>query len=227
VHPTALFRDRADGGRQLASLLAEQPFTNAVVLALPRGGVPVGFEVARALGLPLDIVIVRKLGAPGQPELGMGAVAEGGAIFLDPEIVESVGASLDEVQEVIAHERAEIVRRVSLWRGGRPPLDLAGATAVVVDDGIATGGTVRAALHAVRERGARRVVVAVPVAATSALDALDDEADDVVCVHSLAHLGSVGRCYDDFTQVDDGVVPQLLARARAALARTSPHTDGR
>jgi putative phosphoribosyl transferase len=209
------FTDRTDAGRRLARLLHAWRGERAVVLGLPRGGVPVAWEVARTLDLPLDVVVVRKLGAPGNPELGMGAIAEGGERYLDPSVIRSVGASAAEVEAITARERAELHRRVERFRGGRPPLPLSGMAALVVDDGVATGGTAIAALRAVRARAPSRVVLAVPVAPHRSLVALRDEADDVVCVDPVDVLWAVGAYYDDFAQVDDDAVTDILALARA------------
>jgi putative phosphoribosyl transferase len=208
------FADRIDAGQRLARLLHAYRGQRAVVLGLPRGGVPVAWEIARTLDLPLDVVVVRKLGAPDNPELGMGAVAEGGERHLDPDVVRSVGASPAWVEAVTARERAELGRRVERFRGGRPPLPLSGATALVVDDGVATGGTALAALRAVRARRPARVVLAVPVAPHHTLAALRAAADDVVCVLPVDVLWAVGAFYDDFAPVDDAVVVALLQRAR-------------
>jgi putative phosphoribosyl transferase len=209
------FLDRIDAGRRLARLLHAYRGQSAVVLGLPRGGVPVAWEVARTLDLPLDIVIVRKLGAPDNPELGMGALAEGGERFLDPDVVRSVGASPAVVEAVTARERAELFRRVGRFRAGRAPLPLDGQIALVVDDGVATGGTAIAALRAVRARHPARVVLAVPVAPHRTLATLRNEADDIVCVLPVDVLWAVGAYYDDFQQVDDDVVADILALARA------------
>lgn len=213
-----LFRDRIDAGRRLATLLAPHRGTDGIVLGLPRGGVPVAFEVARALSLPLDVVVVRKLGAPIAPELGMGAVAEGGARYLDRAIVDTVGATSDEVAAITAREQATVERRVALWRAGRPLPDLTGKTAIVVDDGVATGGTMRAALRAVRALNPARLVLAVPVAPVDTLSDLEGEVDELVCCERLRTLHSIGEWYDDFTQVPDQIVTELLGRARGTSA---------
>jgi putative phosphoribosyl transferase len=213
------FLDRIDAGRRLARLLHAWRGERAVVLGLPRGGVPVAWEVARELDLPLDIVVVRKLGAPDNPELGMGAVAEGGVRVLDPGIVADVGATATDVHAIAARELAEVARRVRRLRAGRPPLPLAGCAALVVDDGVATGGTAKAALRAVRARGPARVVLAVPVAPRSTLSALRDECDDLVCVHPVEALWAVGAFYDDFAAVDEDDVVALLASARDRVGR--------
>lgn len=207
------FADRTEAGRKLAHALAHHRGEDAVVLGLPRGGVPVAFEVARALSLPLDVLIVRKIGAPGQPELGLGAIAEGGAIFLDTELIAEVGASQREVDSIVEAQRVEIARRARTYRMG-PPLALAGRTAIVVDDGIATGGTVRAALRALDAHSPRRVVLGIPVASVDTLRRLRSEVDELVCVEAVPALWSVGENYDDFTQTTDDDVIRLLHAAR-------------
>jgi len=210
-----MFRDRRDAGRRLADELARMDLDRPVIVALPRGGVPVAYEVAAALGAPLDVLAVRKIGAPGQPEYGVGAVAEDDIGVLDPRAAGSVGLEGDVLDAAIARESAELRRRVAAYRDGRPPVPLQGRTAVVVDDGVATGLTDLAAVRAVRKRGAARVVVAVPVGAPPSLAMLRDEADDVVCLYAPDDLGGVGRWYDDFSQVPDEVVVRLLAEAEA------------
>jgi putative phosphoribosyl transferase len=210
-----VFRDRRDAGRRLATELAQMDLDRPVIVALPRGGVPVAYEVAAALGAPLDVLAVRKLGAPGHPEFGVGAVAEDDVGVLDPRTAGSVGMEGDVLEAAIARESAELRRRVAVYRDGRPPVPLQGRTAVIVDDGVATGLTDLAALRAVRKRGAARVVVAVPVGAPPSLSMLRDEADDVVCLCAPTDLGGVGRWYDDFSQVPDEVVVRLLAEAGA------------
>ncbi|MDP2344387.1 MAG: phosphoribosyltransferase [Deltaproteobacteria bacterium] len=209
------FRDRTDAGRRLASRLAHYRASNAVVLGLPRGGVPVAYVVATALQLPLDIVVVRKLGVPWHQELGMGAVAEGGVRWVDQSIVTAIGATSAQVDAIAARELTEVDRRVARWRGGHAPLSLTGKTAIVVDDGVATGGTMRAALLAVRARGPAQVVLAVPVAEASTLKELADAADVVVCDEPVRALFSIGAWYRDFRQVSDDKVTELLALARA------------
>ena len=197
---------------------AEKP----VVLALPRGGVPVAAEVARALGAPLDILLVRKLGLPSQPELGFGAIGEGGVRVLNAELVRRVGVTAAEIAEVEAHERAELVRRVQRYRGDRTPLALAGRTVVIVDDGLATGGTARVAVEVARARGARRVVVAVPVAPHETAAELAAHADEVVSLVTPAGFRGVGQWYDDFEQTTDDEVVSLLQVGARSDGRNEP-----
>ncbi|HXX67540.1 MAG TPA: phosphoribosyltransferase family protein [Polyangiaceae bacterium] len=208
------FHDRAHAGRELAKHLSQFRSQFPIVLGLPRGGVPVAYEVAQALDAPLDVWVVRKLGAPDQPELGMGAVAEGGEIFIDARIVREVGATEQEVQEIVARKTAEVDDRSRRLRRGRGAPDLEGKTVLLVDDGIATGGTARAALRAIRRRGPRAVVLAVPVGATATLEALASEADQIVCLSPQAHLYAIGLWYEKFDPVEDEDVVALLDRSR-------------
>jgi putative phosphoribosyl transferase len=205
------FRDRADAGRRLAALLGGLTAERVVVLGVPRGGVPVAAEVARALGAPLDVVVVRKVGAPVQPELAIGAVAEGGVALVDRAAAEHVGVSPAELERLVAARRAEVAARVRALRGDIAPPDLSGATAVIVDDGLATGLSDLAAVESARERGAARVVVAAPVGSEQAVAALRGAADDCVCVLVPGRFGSVGRWYGDFAPVSDHDVRAALA----------------
>jgi putative phosphoribosyl transferase len=213
-----LFHDRAHAGRELARSLAAYRDESPIVLGLPRGGVAVAYEVAQALGAPLDVWVVRKLGAPIQPELGMGAVAEGGEVFLDPQIVRLVGASDADVQEVVASKTAEVEERCRRFRHGRDAPDVAGKTVLLVDDGIATGGTARAALRALRRRGPRRLVLAIPVGSADTLEALSEEADDIVCPSPQTDLYAIGLWYEDFEPVEDEDVVELLDFARRQVS---------
>jgi len=207
-----LFRDRREAGRELARRLsAYAGREDAAVLALPRGGVPVAFEVAKALGLPLDVFLVRKLGLPGHEELAMGAIASGGARVLDSEVVRAYGVSEEELRRVTAAERRELARREIAYRGDRPPLDLKGRTVILVDDGLATGSSMRAALAALEPLSPARVVVAVPVAPRSTVSALGDAADEIVCLKMPEPFLAVGMFYEDFGQTSDEEVRDFLA----------------
>lgn len=207
-----MFTDRQDAGRALATRLTGLAAECPVVVALPRGGVPVAFEVARALGAPLDLLVVRKLGAPGNPELGVGAIAEGGAAVVDAVTSQRVGMTEETLAATVERETVELRRRVQRYRVGRPALEVRGRTAIVVDDGLATGLTAIAAVRELRARAARRVVVAVPVGAQESLDLLAGEADAVVCHTIPARLMAVGYWYADFAPVSDEEVVELLGR---------------
>ena len=215
------FEDRRDAGRRLAARLTHLHGDDVVVLGLPRGGVPVAFEVARALHAPLDVIVVRKLGVPSQPELAMGAIGEGGTQVDNDEVVKVAGVTPDELTAVVRRERAELERRSQRFRGVRPRIPLAGRTAVVVDDGIATGSTARAACRVARAQGAARVVLAVPVVSPSAIADLARDVDEMVCVESPGQLWAVGQSYRDFSQTSDDEVVALLRRA-GQLMDTSP-----
>lgn len=214
-----LFRDRASAGRELAEGLASYRDASPVVLGLPRGGVPVAYEVARALDAPLDVCVVRKVGAPIQPELGIGAVAEENALYVDRDLMRRVGVSEDELATLIARERAEVADRARRFRRAAPPVDVRGRTVIVVDDGVATGGTARAALQTLRARGAERVILAVPVGAADSLDALAAIADEVVALSSEEAFYAVGLWYEDFRTTTDQDVIALLDRARSERER--------
>ncbi|HTQ94663.1 MAG TPA: phosphoribosyltransferase [Streptosporangiaceae bacterium] len=207
-----LFVDRADAGRQLARPLARLKGTDVVVLALPRGGVPVAFEVARGLRAPLDVIVVRKLGVPFQPECGFGAIGEGGVRFVDDRLVRMARLTRQEIDSVEGRERDRLNRRLGRLRGDRPPVPLAGRTAVVVDDGIATGSTARAACLVARARGASRLIVAVPVGSAQAAASLRRDADEVICLHTPEPFVAIGDWYADFSQVTDAEIAGLLAR---------------
>ncbi len=207
------FRDRAAAGRAVAGLLGHLAGRNdVVVLGLPRGGVPVAAEVAAALGAPLDVLVVRKLGVPGQRELAMGAIAGGGVRVLHQAVVDEMAIGSDVIDAVAAHEGAELARREEAYRAGRPPLDVAGRTVVVVDDGLATGSTMRAAVAALRAMRAGRIVVAVPVGARETCHDLAGEADEVVCARIPHAFHAVGQWYDDFFPTTDDEIRALLAR---------------
>lgn len=208
-----MFSDRQDAGRKLAARSAHLAGDDVVVLGLPRGGVPVAEEVADVLGAPLDVCVVRKLGVPYRPELGMGAIGEGGTLVINDEVVMGAGVSPEEVAAVEEKERSVLRQRARRYRGSRPPTALTGRTAVMVDDGIATGSTARAACRIARERGARRVVLAVPVAPTDWTDRLAGAADEYISVETPRHFYAIGQFYDDFTQTTDAEVTGCLARA--------------
>ncbi len=211
-----VFEDRRDAGRALAPLVAALPdLHRSILLALPRGGVPVAYEVARACSLPLDVLIVRKLGAPGQPELAIGAVA-GGIVALNPALVEHFHLSAETLRAIIAREQEEIARRELVYRNGAPPPVIEGRTAILIDDGLATGASMKAAVRAIRPR-AGRVVIAVPVAAASTCRDLENEADRVLCLSTPEDFEAVGQFYRDFSPTSDDEVRALLADARRSL----------
>ncbi len=215
------FADRRDAGRRLAGRLghlvvdrgADRADHDVVVLGLPRGGVPVALEIALALSAPLDVIVVRKLGAPFQPELAMGAIGEGGVRVVDEAVVRSVGATEEEIAAIEARERTELARRAQQFRGDAVPIAVEGRTAVIVDDGIATGSSARVACRIVRARGASRLVLAVPVAPERWTKELRGEADEFVCVSAPRWYRSVGEWYRDFTQTTDDEVIRCLERA--------------
>lgn len=235
-----VFADRRQAGRELAARILEldaqrrgaecpsslppilQDAAPPVVLALPRGGVPIGFEVAAALKAPLDVLLARKIGAPGNPELGMGAVAEGGVRVLSEEVLRGLLVSQEELEHSSSTAEAELRRRVRLYRDDRPPIALEGRTAIVVDDGLATGGTALAAIRAARARGAARVLLATPVGAPSTAQALAAEADEVICLLQPEPMWAIGMWYQDFSQVPDNEVMMLLAASRENAASPAP-----
>ena len=211
-----LFRDRADAGRHLLSRLGEyQGRPDVVVLGLPRGGIPVGYEVARGLGAPLDVFVVRKLGVPGQEELAMGAIATGGVRVVNRDVVDALHIAPDVLDRAAAQELRELERRQRSYRGDRPEPQVEGRTVILVDDGLATGSTMRAAVQALRQQRPARIVVAVPVAAFATCEELRREVEDVVCFATPEPFMAVGRFYDDFSQTTDEEVHDLLASARA------------
>ncbi len=209
------FHDRSDGGRRLAALLGAYRDGDTLVLALPRGGVPVAAEVARALAAPLDVLVARKIGAPGQPEYAVGAIAEGGGLLVDRQAASEAGIDAAALARAAEREAIELARRVERYRGGRPLPPVAGRTVLLVDDGVATGRTALAALRALRERAPRRLVLAAPVVAAATVPALRGEVDDLVAVATPEPFAAVGQWYDRFDQTTDEEVVALLARAAA------------
>jgi len=213
-----LFADRRDAGRVLAGLLTKYANRDDVlVLALPRGGVPVAFEVAHALRAPLDVFIVRKLGVPGQDELAMGAIATGGVRVLNEDVVGALGLSAKVIDAVAAREEKELERREHIYRGARTPPEVRERTVILVDDGLATGSTMRAAVAALRKQRPARIVVAVPVAAPETCEEFKTEVDETVCAATPRMFNGVGRWYEDFSQTSDGEVHELLAQARTCV----------
>ena len=219
-----LFADRQDAGRRLAAALLRFKDQRPVVLALPRGGVPVGFEIATRLEAPLDVVLVRKIGDPFSPELAIGAIADGDRLerVIDENLVAELGVPRAYIDAEIGRQRREIEHRRRIYFKGRPPVDIRQQTVIVVDDGIATGATMRAALRAARGRTPARLILAVPVAPASTLEAMRPEVDEIVCLDSPEDFGAVGFFYVDFRPVDDEVVIDLLDRAAEAWARLHP-----
>ncbi|MBZ5644901.1 MAG: dienelactone hydrolase family protein [Acidobacteriia bacterium] len=209
-----LFQNRAEAGRKLAALLhAYANRKDLIVLGIPRGGVPVAFEVAKALHAPLDIFLSRKLGAPGQEELAFGALATGGTRVLDWEIIEAIGISEEQIDQITAKVKKELERRANFYRGARPPLKVEGLTVLLVDDGIATGSSMRAAIQALRQMKPARIVVAVPVAPQSTCSRLGREVYELICVHSPQDFYAIGQFYEDFSQTADEEVTELLRQA--------------
>ena len=208
------FRDRTEAGRLLAQELSRYAGRDdVIVLALPRGGVPVGYEVAKALGAPLDVFVARKLGLPGYPELAMGAIASDGVAVLDEALVQRLRIGEEAIRKVITQEAGELKRREAAYRDGRPPPDLAGKTVILVDDGLATGATMRAAALAVKMHNPERLVVAVPVAAAQTCDEFREDVDEIICAVTPEPFYAVGMWYENFDQTTDEEVRELLARA--------------
>jgi putative phosphoribosyl transferase len=213
-----VFTNRTEAGQELARRLKRYTSReDAIVLGVPRGGVPVAFEVATALGIPLDVFVLRKLGVPGHEELAFGAIGSGGVRVLDSDIVEGLGISDLDIDLVTAAEQRELERRERSYRGRRPPLNVRGMTAILVDDGIATGSSMRAGIRALRQMKPARVVVAIPVAPPSTCNRLRSEVDELVCVEMPEHFFGVGQFYADFSQVSDEEVNELLDRAARQL----------
>jgi predicted phosphoribosyltransferase len=214
------YRDRSEAGRYLASKLAAYAGRpDVLVLALPRGGVPVAYEVAKALKVPLDVFLVRKLGVPGHEELAMGAIASGGVRLLNEDVVRALRIPPHVIDRVTATERAELERREREYRGDRPPPDVRGKTVILVDDGLATGASMRVAVAAMRQRHPARLVVAVPIAAPTTCEEFQDEVDEVICARTPDPFYAVGLWYDDFSQTTDEEVRDLLRRAGQGQGR--------
>jgi putative phosphoribosyl transferase len=218
------FANRSEAGRQLAQALARYKGERVVVLALPRGGVPVAAEVATALNAPLDLILVRKIGVPMQPELAMGAVVDGASplVVRNEEVIALAGVDEADFKAVCDAELAEIERRRQRYLGGRPPIEVAGKVAIVIDDGIATGATTRAALRATRARKPKKLILAVPVAPTDSLATMQKEADEVVCLEDYESFGAIGFFYSDFRQISDQQVIDTLARFAQAATQEAP-----
>lgn len=209
-----IYRDRSDAGRRLAAALAHHAGDpSLLVLGLPRGGVPVAAEVADALGAPLDVYVVRKLGVPGQRELAMGAIASGGVRVMNERVLRAAGVPAEAIEEVTREEELELERRERSLRGERPPPEVEGRTIVLVDDGIATGSTMRAAIAALQARGAGKVIIAVPVAASETCAELAEEVDEVVCAATPDPVRAISIWYEDFEQTTDAEVRELVERA--------------
>ena len=217
------FADRVEAGRSLASALLYLKGKDAIVLAIPRGGIVVGFEVANALGIPLDVIIPRKIGAPDNPELAIGAMTEDGTIILNQRLIKYLQVSEDYIKRESEKQRLEIERRLKLYRGEAPYPNLKSRDVIIVDDGIATGSTMKAALASVRKRGAKTVVIAVPVGPPSTIRELKQQADRVVCLHTPEYLEAIGQFYEDFTQTADEEAARLLklSRQKQVLMKTT------
>lgn len=220
-----IFTNRSQAGRRLARQLSKYANRrDVIVLGVPRGGVPVAFEVATALGAPLDVFVLRKLGVPGHEELAFGAIGSGGIRVLDTDLIKILDLSPRDIELVTAEEKQELKRRERAYRGGRPPLDVRGLTVILVDDGIATGSSIRAAIRALRRMSPARLVVATPVAPASTCSRLRPEVDELVCAETPEPFYGVGQFYDDFSQVSDEEVQELLDRAASQSA--APAQDG-
>lgn len=213
------FRDRADAGRYLAERLKKYAGdNNTLVLGLPRGGVVVAFEVARGLGVPMDIFLVRKLGVPGYEELAVGAIASGGILEINQDVAQSIQISRARIEEIAAKETKELKRREQAYRGSRPPIKVEGRTIVIIDDGLATGATMRAAVEALRKQNPYKIVVAVPVASIEACNEFRTKVDEIVCGITPAYFNAVGAWYDDFGQTSDEEVVHLLREINISRA---------
>jgi putative phosphoribosyl transferase len=222
-----IFQNRAEAGQRLASLLGKYANReDVIVLGVPRGGVPIAFEMATALNLPLDIFVLRKLGVPGHEEFAFGAIASGGVRVLDRQVIESLGLSNMVIELVTQAERAELARREQIYRGGRPRLDVRGKTVILVDDGIATGASLTAGVHAIRQMKPAAIVIAAPVAPRSTVNRLRREVDDLVCVETPERFYGVGQFYRNFSQVSDEEVNALLDSAYRQRDEQQYHHEG-
>jgi putative phosphoribosyl transferase len=217
----AFFTDRVDAGKRLASALSNFSGKKGIVLAIPRGGVPVGFEIAKTLKTPLDVIIPRKIGAPDNPELAIGAVAEDGTAILDDNLVKYLGVSREYIKEEIERQKQEIRRRLEIYRQDASYPNLKGFDVIVVDDGIATGSTMKAALASVKNRGAASITVAIPVGPPSTIEELEKIADRVVCLYTPEYFQAIGQFYNDFRQTTDEEVIKLLQESKQKLANIS------
>lgn len=207
-----VFKNRKDAGTQLAAALKQyKDKTNTIVLGLPRGGIPVAFEIAKALNLPLDVFLVRKLGAPYQEELAMGAIAQGDIRIFNEDVIQGLGISDTEIELEIGKEQAELERRNFLYRGDKPPIDLTNKTVILVDDGVATGATIKAAIQAIEQAGCQKLIVAVPLAPIITTHTLKTMVDEVICLQTPEPFYAIGNYYQDFTQVSSNEVCRLLA----------------
>jgi putative phosphoribosyl transferase len=216
------FKNRTEAGRKLAEKLTRYAGKeNLLILALPRGGVPVAFEVAKTLRAPLDVFVVRKLGVPGQEELAMGAIASGGVRVLNEEIIRHLGIFEDVIARISANERRELERREFAYRGGRAAPDIAGKKVILVDDGLATGATMRAAVNAIKAQGPEKLIVAVPTGAPDTCDMIRKMVDEIVCLITPTPFGGVGAWYQDFSQTSDREVQQLLKEAEELVSEAS------
>jgi putative phosphoribosyl transferase len=221
MKPARKFRDREEAGRELARALRHENQSEVLALALPRGGVPVAYEVAKALACPLDVLVVRKLGVPGQEELAMGAIASGGVRVLNHEVLRLLEVTPEEIEHVARRETRELERRERAYRGDRPPFDAGGRVVLLVDDGLATGTTMRAAVSAIRKLGARRVVVAVPVGAAQSCELLRKDADELICLAEPEDLMAISVWYEDFRQTTDQEVQDLLSKSGTGFSLCS------
>lgn len=224
-----MFRDRSEAGRMLATEIAALAPRDPIVLALPRGGVPVALEVAQALGARLDLLIVRKVGAPGNPELAVAAIVDGDPpeVVLNREIIEAYGLRDDELAALIARERPELERRRAVYRGNRHPLSVTGKTVIVVDDGAATGTTMKVAARAIRRRSPAELILALPVASPDAVSDLSQEANRVVCLSQPPHFRALGFHYREFPQLDDAEVCDLMSKAPPHRQRSMPPSNAK